>query len=562
MCSVAVLAAILISRPFGEMGLVDDFSYVKTAFVFARTGHFVYNGWATAMLGAQIVWAAPFIKLLGYSFFATRVSTVALATLCVWLTHAVLRRVQLNRTHAIFGALTVGLSPLFLPMAVTFMTDISGMIAVVACIYCCLRAMESQSATSTAAWLLLAELAGLLGGTTRQIAWMTVLVMVPSAAWILRRRRGVLPLGIVLWILSAAFVFGCMWWFKHQPLNVPESLTEGRMDLRGLRELAGTMLAALLCLCLVLMPMLASGLPLLSRKRPRELAILLVVSLVAFWVCRFITYHLTEKGVLPWTGDILDRLDVFDYPNAWFLGVSPTTLNRPERAVGSVIVLFITTVFFTVIYRSRRGARIETDQQPSWQNLAILLGPFTAAYLLLLVPRGIWAQILDRYLLPLLVVALICLLRLHQERISPKLPQVSWIFLVLFAAFGVFGTHDWIASHRARLDAVHRLQAAGVPLTKIEAGYEFDGITQIDHDGAVYDPRVHYPAGMDLHPYLPAGVSVDCEYLFQPHTPAIHPEFFLAYQQVRCLAPSQFGDVTYRAWMPPFHRSIIILVRK
>ena len=41
------------------MGLIDDFSYVRTAFLFARTGHYVYNGWTTAMLGAQIVWAAP-----------------------------------------------------------------------------------------------------------------------------------------------------------------------------------------------------------------------------------------------------------------------------------------------------------------------------------------------------------------------------------------------------------------------------------------------------------------------------------------------------------------------
>ena len=70
-----VLIAILSCHPFVEMGLIDDFSYVRTALLFARTGHFVYNGWTTAMLGAQIVWAAPFIKLLGYSFFATRVST-------------------------------------------------------------------------------------------------------------------------------------------------------------------------------------------------------------------------------------------------------------------------------------------------------------------------------------------------------------------------------------------------------------------------------------------------------------------------------------------------------
>ncbi len=543
------------------MGLIDDFSYVKTAFIFAKTGHFVFNGWATAILGAQIVWAAPFIKLLGYNFFAARVSTIVLAILCVWITHAVFRRVGLERWPAVLGALTLGLSPLFVPMAVSFMTDISGLIAIVACIYCCLRAMESPETRRVVAWLVLAEIVGLLGGTTRQIAWLTVLVMVPSAAWMLRRRRGMVALGVVLWLLSAAFVAACMEWFKHQPFNVPETLTEGRLDFHGARELMGTMLAALLCLCLLLMPMLASGLGKLKGIRMRDLAAALAGSLAALWMCRFVTYHLTEKGLMPWTGDILDRLDVIGYPNAWFLGVAPATLSRPERAAGSFLVLFTTAVFVMVLSRSGGEVRTQRAQGPSWQDLLLLLGPFSAAYLLLLVPRGIWAQILDRYLLPLLVVGLIFLLRLYQERISPKLPAISWVLLAIFAAFGVLGTHDWIAGHRARLEAVRRLQAAGIPSEKIEAGYEFDGVTQIEHDGVVYDPRVSYPAERNIHAYLPAGISHDCEYLFNPHTPAVHPEFFLAYQQVRCLEPSRFGSVSYRGWLPPFHREILILER-
>ncbi len=48
-------ASVLAAWPVAEMGFVDDWSYVKMAFVFARTGHIVYNGWATAMLG----WAIP-----------------------------------------------------------------------------------------------------------------------------------------------------------------------------------------------------------------------------------------------------------------------------------------------------------------------------------------------------------------------------------------------------------------------------------------------------------------------------------------------------------------------
>lgn len=543
------------------MGLIDDFSYVKTAFIFAKTGHFVFNGWATAMLGAQIVWAAPFIKLLGYSFFATRVSTVVVAIVCVWITHAVFRRVGLERWPAVLGALTLGLSPLFVPLAVSFMTDISGLIAIVACIYCCLRAMESAETRAVVAWLVLAEIVGLLGGTTRQIAWVTVLAMVPSAAWILRRRRGMVALGVVLWLASVAVIAACMWWFKHQPFNVPEPLIQKRLRLRDARELAGTMLAALLCLCLVLMPALAAGFVALRRIKLRELAALLAGSIVAVWVCRFITYHLTEKGLLPWTGDIIDKLDVFDSPNAWLLGVAPTTLHVTGRAIGSFVVLFTTALFLVVLYKSRGTARSHAVHRHSWRELATLFVPFTLAYVSLLIPRGIWAMVIDRYLLPLIVIALVFLLRFYQERVSSKLPWTSWVVLFIFGAFTVLGTHDWIASHRARLQAVQELGRAGIPPSKIEAGYEFDGTTQIDLRGVVIDPRVHYPAWVDTRTYPPAGVSPQCKPLFNPHTPAVHPELFLAYEQVPCLEPSRFGSVSYRGWLPPFHREILILQR-
>src|SRR5712691_1281843 len=43
-CACVSAASVLASWPIAEMGFVDDWSYVKTAFVFARTDHIVYNG--------------------------------------------------------------------------------------------------------------------------------------------------------------------------------------------------------------------------------------------------------------------------------------------------------------------------------------------------------------------------------------------------------------------------------------------------------------------------------------------------------------------------------------
>ena len=53
---------ILMAHRFLEMGCLDDRSYIKTAQVFARTGHLVYNGWATATLGWQVLWDARILR--------------------------------------------------------------------------------------------------------------------------------------------------------------------------------------------------------------------------------------------------------------------------------------------------------------------------------------------------------------------------------------------------------------------------------------------------------------------------------------------------------------------
>src|ERR1700756_4690376 len=191
LCSFLVLICILATYPVAEMGFVDDWSYVKTAFVFARTGHIVYNGWATAMLGWAIPWGALFIKLFGFSFTAVRLSTLPLAMASVYLLHASLIRFGITARNAVLGALTLGLSPLFLPLAASYMTDVAGLFCILLCLYLCQRALAAHSARTTILWLTCAALTNIAGGTVRQIAWLGTLVMVPSTAWLVRKRTGV-----------------------------------------------------------------------------------------------------------------------------------------------------------------------------------------------------------------------------------------------------------------------------------------------------------------------------------------------------------------------------------
>ena len=107
LCVLMLLVAAAIARPFAEIGMSDDWSYVLTSRVLARTGHLVYNGWATAMLGWQFYFGALFVKLFGPSFTAVRASTFVLALVTAFLTQRTLVRAGLNATNSVLATIAL-----------------------------------------------------------------------------------------------------------------------------------------------------------------------------------------------------------------------------------------------------------------------------------------------------------------------------------------------------------------------------------------------------------------------------------------------------------------------
>ena len=120
LCAFVLLLCALATHPVAEIGMNDDWSSVQSARVLAQTGHVVYNGWATAMLGWQLFLGALFAKLFGPSFTAFRASTLLVALLTAFLAHRTFVRSGVNSRNATIGTLALVLSPLFLPLAITF----------------------------------------------------------------------------------------------------------------------------------------------------------------------------------------------------------------------------------------------------------------------------------------------------------------------------------------------------------------------------------------------------------------------------------------------------------
>ena len=101
LCALIFLLCELVSRPFAELGLCDDWSYFRTVQILASSGHIVYNGWATAMLGWQLYAAAALVKVFGSSYTVARLSTLIVATLTAFLIQRILVRVGANERNAV-----------------------------------------------------------------------------------------------------------------------------------------------------------------------------------------------------------------------------------------------------------------------------------------------------------------------------------------------------------------------------------------------------------------------------------------------------------------------------
>jgi hypothetical protein len=549
-CAIAVAVCVLASRPSLEMGFYDDFSYIWTAKAMADTGHFVYNGWATAMLGWQIYLGALFIKLFGFSFTVVRASSLVVAMMTAALLQRLYVRMGLNPWNATLATLTIVLSPLFLPLAASYMSDVPGLFSILVCLYGCIRAVQSTSDRAAIQWLIFAALSNAIGGTVRQIAWLGVLLMVPSAAWILRRRRGVLVVAAALWILSAVFIAGCMHWFKMQPYSIIEPLlpppfSANEPVLFHIHYMSHKYLAILLLLLPILIAF-AARYPVKERWARSQASAVVIALVVGGGLCVAIWHsklHTASQYLLaPFSNS---ELSTKGFDLGGFAGNRPDVLPMSVRMTLSLLTFSAFLAFLLSLVNAARLPRCtdpDNGEQISNQTLLTVLGPFTVGYLVLMVTR---AAVLERYFLPFLCVVLLFLLRFYQAKVAPRLPVLTVIFVILFGAYGVVTLHDFLASDRAVLEAADDLRAAGVPRTEIRAGYAYDALTQIDLTGYVLPKQLwHTPP--------------ECAFWWDKYTPAIHGRYQLSYSP-SCFPESEFPPVEYTTWLAPHHQKIYIL---
>jgi hypothetical protein len=183
----------------------------------------------------------------------------------------------------------------------------------------------------------------------------------------------------------------------------------------------------------------------------------------------------------------------------------------------------------------------------SWKQLGVVLMPFSVVYLLLLVPRAGDFHLTERYLLALLVIALLCMVRYYQDFIRPRLPWVSVVLVGMMAIYGVVNTHNTFAVDRGRVVLADELRAAGVPETSVDNGWEYNQGVELQHSTFINDYRMVLPKGMYAPaPPLPPGT---CEVNGYDLTPHIQPRYGISFDPNACYGPAPFAPVPYSRWL-------------
>jgi hypothetical protein len=538
-CAI-VLLCIVLANPFANAGFDDDWSYSHVALRFAETGRVHYNGWGSPMILFQTIWGAAWIRLFGFSFDILRFATLPFSLGFVWLVYALGRTIGLRRDLACFGALAVGTSPLFLPLAASFMTEAYACFFTALCIYAAIRSADAPGSWTAMIWLWVLALSGIVGGSDRQTVWVAPLALIPYLFWMRRSDRAFSAHAAATYVVCLGSLALLATHFKPPYALFALAGPELR-DVIGRQSAAG--FGRLISLCLSCMMLALPGLLCFTRLWKRlgglEICLLAFGSVAVVFV--FI-YSMGVLGIVPFIGGILSQHGIL-LPGQDLLGYRPTLLHPILRVILSVLIVFSV---FAVCLLCKAFCKNALGKYGS-----IFLA-FSVPYAALLLPGLLMNISYDRYVLPILPLLMFLLLSCFQRLERQAIPAAAWGSLLIFAGYGIAITHDYASGLRARVQAARILEQHGIPRSRVSAGLEYDAWTQLlrtgQLKGVMYDTTFEW--------------NYSDRFWFWNFTTALKPEYVVTYARSPNLGNNSISSVAYTAWTPPFQRSVAVIRRE
>jgi hypothetical protein len=552
--AACVVAAFLIVNPFVQMPFDDDWCYSFIVRQFLSTGRITYTGWSAPVLITHTLWGAGFCKIFGYSFITLRFSTLPFAIGSAVLAYYLGRAAGLRPPLATFASLTLCLSPLFLPLATSFMTDVPALFYTLAGLYAFMRSAQSVSTNRAIGWLALGTLLGIIGGMGRQTVWVAPICVIPWVIFLRRRGRLFALAGVMAWVLVVLDIYLTLRWFSRQPWVYldPPIIDCIRMGLAAPHiAFTNVVMVALTTVMFALPAMIPFVIHTLvslwqRRRTPQAALAAFVILLLSIAISFYPAF-----GIGPWLYNIVTFKGVIGPLE--LSGRRAFTMPLSVRGFISALVLLATFLLAgratecLLTPRKTLGMLWRFFTLPESRPVLVI---FALAYFLLMIIRSSQDLVFDRYCLPLIPCLIIPLLGVQMN--CPRKPYdghrlafvLSLLLFGIYTLYAFASTQDNLALAAARRDAVDRLESHGIPKTRIAGGFEYDFYTQLEAQSHINRYGITNPAN-----------SFDP---FAGYTPVIKPLYRLEYPQYSDTKPSPFGQVDYISWLPPFHRSVLI----
>ena len=295
----------------------------------------------------------------------------------------------------------------------------------------------------------------------------------------------------------------------------------------------------------LLLPIAAMFIPQIPKSRPRVIAIIAAFSLGYILLAIHWRHSHPDFLLEPTQRNWLNVYGLFDALN--MKGDPPLFLHTNAQIVLTVLSVGGLIGIISAWVRTRQTPPAADTAPISRKQLAMLLAPFTLTYIALLIPRAATDGLVDRYMLELMVVALLGLIRYYQDRIDPRMPTASALLVGVMAVYGVTVTHNMFALYRGRIAMAAELQTAGVPDTEVDGGWEHNFDVELQHANYINDSRVVRPEHAYVPtPPLPAGTCPMAEF---DNTPHIRPVYGVSFDPNACYGPAPFAPVHYSRWL-------------
>jgi hypothetical protein len=488
---LGVVVPVVVARHYGAIGIPrsDDWSYLLTLFRWVDTGKLSFNGWVSMTLVGQVALAAPFAAISGRDITTIQLFTAMLGFVGLLAVVFVGRQMVRPAWWAVFVAVTIAVSPLWGPLAPTFMTDIPmltfQMLTLAA------AAMAFRGRQLSVRWFTVSVGLGFVGVTIRQYAIVTLIAVVLVAIGLVwadrdwKKLRVVLAISAGFAVATLAFLF---WW---SGLPDSKSLSPTLPDFRRVRTTAIKDAGFLRLVALLISPviLLAGPVRVVQRAWRASTNLTAVVgTLTALWLLA--TYLRVPKT--PFVGAYLTRDGVL---SLFVMGgrradVIPSWMYDLLVVVGSLagIVLALALVpFLASLPRRLRSREILELRDPLGGLLGLMIVGFGGIYTIAIV-TGL--PVYDRYALPFVPITAILLLHSTRdepraERDSPARRTGALVAVVLLAFIGLAYSAESASFDGTRWKLAEIVERKGYAPTQIGGGAEWLGYHR--QHGPVFD---------------------------------------------------------------------------